>query len=114
MKASELYASPFLKAADLSKPARVRIIHIEEGNFTDQKTGKEQKRLIIHFDRGSKGLVLNKTQAGTLIAAAGDDTERWRGVEVVLSPAISHTGQPTIGLAVLPIEPHQEDEDAPF
>lgn len=38
MKASDIYSSPFLRAADLQKPVKLTISDLEIGSFTDQRT----------------------------------------------------------------------------
>ncbi len=102
MKASEFYQSPFLRGTDISKPVRAQIERYEVGEFTDQKTGQEQKRIILRFTGKQKALVLNKSQARTLITAYGDEMDGWPGKSVILSPGQAPNGQPTIVLAAMP------------
>jgi hypothetical protein len=108
MKASDIYASPFLKGADIQKPIQLTIHDMEIGEFTDQKTGKEEKRVIVGFTGARKRLVLNKTQAQTLIAAFGDEMAGWIGRRVILSPGQAPNGQATIVLAAVPEDPEAD------
>jgi len=81
MKISETYASNYLKAADLqgrSVPAVIDDCRLE--HFDD-----ESKPLLL-FRGKSKGLILNKTNAGFLVQVFGDDTDAWRGQTVELYP----------------------------
>jgi hypothetical protein len=115
MKASDIYASPFLKGADIQKPIQLTIHDMEIGEFTDQKTGKEEKRVIVGFTGARKRLVLNKTQAQTLIAAFGDEMAGWIGRRVILSPGQAPNGQATIVLAAVPEDPEADAAaDVPF
>lgn len=115
MKASDIYASPFLKGIDVQKPIQVTISDLEIGSFTDQKTQQEQKRVIVGFVGAKKRLVCNKTQAQTMIAAFGDEMAAWIGRRVILSPGQAPNGQPTIILAAVPEEPEAgADHGSPF
>lgn len=96
MRIDEIYASPFLKAADIAKPVRVRIARCELGEFADQKTGELQQRIVLHFDKARKALVLNKSQAYSAAGALGNETDSWVGREIVLSAGLAPSGQPTI------------------
>ena len=107
---SDLYSSPFLRASDLTKPVRVRISGAVIGSFADQKTGDERRKVVLSFERGRKQLVVNKTMYGALAAVYGDNTDNWIGADVILSPASSPNGQPTISVAVLPVEQHPAAE----
>jgi hypothetical protein len=115
MKASDIYASPFLKGADLQKPIQVTISDLEIATFTDQKTQQEQKRVVMGFAGARKRLVCNKTQAQTMISAFGDEMDGWIGRRVILSPGQAPNHQPTIILAAVPEEPEAgADPGSPF
>lgn len=115
MKASDIYASPFLKAADLQKPVKLVIADLEIGDFTDQRTQAEQKRVIMGFAGAKKRLILNKTQANALIAAYGDEMGAWPGKSVILAPGMAPNGQQTVLLSAVPEERQSEgDADLPF
>lgn len=115
MKASDLYGSPFLKGTDLQKPIKLTVSDLEIGEFTDQKTGAEQKRVIMGFAGAKKRLVLNKTQANALIAAYGDEMGAWPGKQVILAPGTAPNGQPTVLLSAVPEEPQERaDAGSPF
>jgi hypothetical protein len=44
----------------------------------------DDERPILYFGGKEKGLALNKTNANTIANVFGDDTEDWRGGEIVL------------------------------
>lgn len=82
MKISDAYPSAYIKAADLQGRAiTVTISDCRLEHFDD-----ESKPLLL-FVGASKGLLLNKTNAGTLADAFGDETDDWRGRVVELYPA---------------------------
>ena len=115
MKASDIYASPFLKGFDLQKPIQLVIHDVEIGEFTDRQTSAEQRRVILGFTGAKKRLILNKGNAMTLIAAFGDEMAGWIGRRVILSPGQAPNGQTTIVLAAVPEEPEAGDAgDVPF
>ena len=115
MKASEIYSSPFLKAADLQRPIKLTVADLEIGEFTDQKTGAEQKRVIMAFVGAKKRLILNKTHANALVAAYGDEMAAWPGKSVILAPGIAPNGQQTVLLSAVPEEPEAgADPGSPF
>jgi hypothetical protein len=72
MKISEEFPSQYLKAADLGG----REIRVTMANTEREKLGNDNK-LVLYFKGKEKGLVLNKTNAGTISDSYGDDTEDW-------------------------------------
>lgn len=116
MKASDIYSSPFLRAADLQKPVKLTISDLEIGSFTDQRTQQEQRRVVVGFDGAKKRLILNKTNAGNLAAAFGDELAAWPGKSVILAPGVAANGQPTVLASAAPEErPQSEGDDSiPF
>jgi hypothetical protein len=82
MRISSAFPSPYLKAADLQgRRVPVKISRVEMQEFTDEV------KPVVYFEGKSKGLVLNKTNANTISAAYGDETEDWEGKETVLYEA---------------------------
>lgn len=100
-KVSSIYSSPWLRADDLAgRSARVTIAHAGEEAIR-QADGSTQARIVVDFVGKQKRLILNATQARSLLSIGGDDTDDWRGVEVILSPVPSANGKATI--AVMPV-----------
>jgi hypothetical protein len=113
MKASDLYQSPYLKAADVTKPVKLTISELTIGTFTDQKTQKDEKRIVLSFAGAKKQLILNKTGAGNLAAAFGDELEGWPGKEVILSPGVANNGAQMVLVQAAP-SAREESDDIPF
>jgi hypothetical protein len=82
---SDAFPSDWLKAADLK--GRERALVIKSADMQDIGQGADASRkLVIYFERQEKGLVLNKTNANTISAMYGDDTDDWIGGEIILFP----------------------------
>lgn len=82
----DLYPSRYLKADDIDEQGgevRAVISKIKMEEMQDPERGKEDKP-ILYFLRMEKGVVLNKTNALTIGAAYGPDTDGWIGKEVLL------------------------------
>ena len=112
MKISEVYSSDWLKAGDLQgRTIRVAISHVE---LTD--LGDDRQKPVVYFKGKKKGLVLNKTNAGTIAAALGDDCESWSGEEIELFPQqVTFQGQMVPAIRVrVPQGELSNDEPLPF
>lgn len=108
-KVSSIYSSPWLKAEDLQgRSARVTIAHAGQEDIR-QADGTTQPRIVVDFVGKQKRLILNKTQAAQLANVAGDDTDDWRAVEVILSPVPNAQGK--MSLAIMPVD---AGDDKPF
>lgn len=79
MKMSEEFPSKYLKATDLqNREVKVMMSHVER-----EKIGDDFKP-VLYFKGKEKGIVLNKTNAGTIVDAYGDDSEDWTDQEIIL------------------------------
>ena len=84
MKISAAFPSKYLRAADLEgRQVTVEIANVE---LEEVGTGEEPKP-VLYFQGKAKGVVLNKTNAHTLSAVYGDDTDYWIGQGVTLFSA---------------------------
>ena len=89
MKMSEVYPSKYLKSSDLNG----REVKVIMANAEMEKLGDDDK-LVLYFKGKSKGLVTNKTNANTIAAAYGDDTDDWFDQPLILfSVMVSFQGQ---------------------
>ena len=80
--ASTYDQSKYLRAEDVTQPKVLRI-----KNVTEELVGQganQQKKLVVGFGNGSKGLPLNRTNNRTIRGAYGDDTAGWVGKSVVV------------------------------
>lgn len=81
MKISEEFPSQFLKAGDLhGRDVRVIMARVE------RETIGQDTKPVLYFKGKDKGLVLNKTNAGTIGDFYGDDTEDWYDQPLILFP----------------------------
>lgn len=125
MKVATAFPSNYLRAADLDgRTPNVTISHVKNENIGDDL------KLVVYFEGKDKGLVLNKTNATTIVELTGqDDTDNWKGFRVKLFvakveyqgkrvPAIRIEEPAAAGAAARPkpTEPVEapDDSDIPF
>jgi len=82
-KVSEMFPSKYLKASDLL--GRQFTLTIKRAVVEPLGMPPEDK-LIVYFVETDKGLALNKTNANTIVAQYGDDTDYWRGKQLTIYP----------------------------
>jgi hypothetical protein len=81
MNIGEVFPSNYLKAADLQgKLVKVKIQAVTVEDIGDDK------KPVIRFTGKAKGLALNKTNAGIIASAYGQETDGWTGKEIELRP----------------------------
>lgn len=110
MKTAEFYKPeaifpkplPWLCADDLKGyKARVQIADATIETIA-QEDGRFVRRAALSFVDKQRRLLLGETQHSALCAIVGsDDTDHWRGVEVILCPEITEQGESIIKLAAL-------------
>lgn len=84
-----------LKASDLPPGREVPVIisGMAEAEF-DGENGAKSKKLVLKFQGKEKGLALNKTNATTIAAAYGPDSDHWTGKKIFLySTKVDFGGQ---------------------
>ena len=81
------YLSPeFISEADLhGKQVQVTIAAAALEDIPDVNGNKKQ-RVTLKFTKGSKRLILNKTNVKTLVKLHGAETDNWLGKVVTLVP----------------------------
>jgi hypothetical protein len=80
MKLNDIYPSNYLKAADIGDNPMVLTIE----NVTLEELQDGSRKPCLFFQEQDKGLILNKTNANTIAAVYGDDTDEWQGARVQL------------------------------
>lgn len=80
---NEAFPSNYLKAADLKN--RNVLVTMDRAEF--EMIG-DDKKLILYFAGKEKGMVLNKTNASNIANGYGDDTDDWKGQQIVLFEAM--------------------------
>ena len=101
-KVSEVYGGAYLTGADLAgKSHRLPIQSVAVEEVGDER----EEKLVVSFTGAKKSLVLNKTNASTLVSAFGDDTDAWSGrtVELFTIP-VNFNGRTYDGVRVRAVE----------
>jgi hypothetical protein len=83
MDVNTLFPSKYLKADDATPPITLTVKRVSWERMKDQD-GNEEDKPVIWFNEEEKGMVLNRTNANTLTALFGSETDRWTGQRVVL------------------------------
>jgi hypothetical protein len=79
MKLNDLYPSNWLKASDVEDS---RIVTIDRVEVAEMQDGT--RKPALYFQEEEKGLILNRTNANSIAAVYGDDTEGWSGHRIQL------------------------------
>ena len=112
-----VFPSEYLRAADLQgQKVHAKISHVEKRNIGDED------KYVVFFKGKDKGLVLNKTNANTIIHVYGDETHDWEGGDLVLfETMVEYQGQrkPGIRCMVPPRKPQspldgESNDEIPF
>ena len=83
VKLSILFPSKYVKAGDLNgKPVTLTIkgLKVEELGHGAEKENKP----VLYFEKATKGLVLNRTNAMIIGALYGDETDDWHGKRITI------------------------------
>jgi hypothetical protein len=120
MKLAELFPSKWLKAADLE--GRQQLVTIEQIKLEAIEDGEPPKP-VIKLRGLTQGLVLNKTNAGSIATFLGDDLDRWPGQKIVLFPdkasfqgkmvdciRVRQPKAPVVGPVASPVQPVKATE----
>ena len=81
MNINDAFPGAYLKATDLQGRAAAVIIE----SCTIEKMG-EDTRPVLHFQGKDKALVLNKTNANTVVERYGEETDAWTGKPLTVYP----------------------------
>lgn len=103
------FPSKYFKAADVAKPLHLKIQDVGEEAMRDGTS-----KPILFFRDELKGLVLNKTNAVTLVDAFGGNEVDWAGKQVTLvSETVTFGGKRVDAIRVQIPDPVL-DADTPF
>jgi hypothetical protein len=96
MLISEAFPSKYLKAADLNgRELKVTIDRVEMRDIFGVP------KLVICFRDNTKDFVCNKTNATTIAGYAGNSTENWPGLDIILYPTmVTFRGEPVSAIRV--------------
>lgn len=83
---SDLFPSRYLKAADLKGQRRILTL----SKIASEEVGRAKERKpIVYFQKCTKGMVLNKTNANKIAEVVGSkNIADWPGKQVVLYPTM--------------------------
>jgi len=82
-KTSDMFPSRWLKASDFEDgDATLTIREVGQERIGQGKDASD--KFVLYFEDEAKGLVLNKTNVGTIAKLHGDDTDDWIGKDVTL------------------------------
>jgi len=85
MKISQLFPSKYVKASDLNgKTVTLTIakLVVEELGHGAEK----ERKPVLYFQKATKGLVLNRTNAMTIAGLYGDESDEWAGKRISIYP----------------------------
>lgn len=97
MRMKDYYPSNWLKAEDLDgKDVALTIKNVESKSFGDNEV-----KPLVTFEGTEKGLILNKTNFGTIAALYGDETDYWIGRKIKLySTEVDFRGTTTLAIRI--------------
>lgn len=107
MLISAEFPSRYIKAADLGG----REVKVIMQNVEREKLGDDMK-LVLYFKGKERGLVLNKTNAGTISNAYGDETSDWFDQPLILFSVMTDF-QGKVGPAIRCRVPTAKDNKPP-
>jgi hypothetical protein len=85
MKIGTAFPSKYLKCADLNgREVACTISRVVVENVGGQ--GDEEDKPVLYLTGKTKGVVLNRTNAMTIAAKYGDDTDEWTTKPIVIYP----------------------------
>jgi hypothetical protein len=109
---SEAFPSKYLKAADLNgRELKATIDHAEMRDIFGAD------KLIISFRDNRKDFVCNKTNATVIADCAGDNTDNWPGLEIILYPTMVTFQGKSVSAIRLKLSPRKNaapQDDVPF
>jgi hypothetical protein len=105
MRRSELFPSIYYKGSDFMQPQVKTINYVDFKLFPDS----EHEKAIVHFEGGSRLLILNLTNFNSISEIAGsDETNDWPGTRIELhSVQMTIHGEVKNGVRVRRPPPHQ-------
>ena len=82
----KLFPSNYIRACDLEGrgdvTVTIRELHLDEVH--NPETNEKETKPVLYFTKGTKGLILNVTNAETIAQLYGDDTDGWTGQRIAL------------------------------
>lgn len=102
---SDLFPSPYLTAHDVVNKPTVTIKSFSKKTMKN-KQGEEEVRPVLFFNEFDKGMVLNKTNAGTIANLYSLTLENWIGERITLqSVMVEAFGESQEAIRVMNLKP---------
>ena len=99
MNINEAFPAAFINAASLN--GQKHTVKIESFSREEMPGGEEKP--VVHFKDKGPGLILNRTNATTLSAMFGDETDSWIGKSIELrTEKVNFKGEMRDGIRVAP------------
>lgn len=98
MNIKTVFPSPWLSTDDIgNRRVEVVIAGAEMTEIHNRRTNEKEKRLALRFERATKMMLLNKTQAFRIAELTGQvDTDHWASYRIALRVGRAPNGKPTI------------------
>lgn len=78
----DMLESNYIQKTDLKQPTRLTVAGCERKDVGQE--GKPEMKWVVSFDGGWKPLILNVTNTNAFFGTLGDDSDEWRGKQIVL------------------------------
>jgi hypothetical protein len=103
------FPSQYLKGDDIEPGETVTIKVVR-----DELVGMDQEsKPVLYLDEYERGIVLNKTNARSLVKVYGDDETTWPGKKIVLhTEAVSFRGETTNAIRMQAAAPARRKKEA--
>lgn len=101
MNVNELFPKKWLEPVDLAgRSVTVKIVGVGLEEVYDPRSRDMHMKLALTFEKASKRMLLNKTQAFAVAAATGsEETDGWIGKSITLAAGVTAARRPTIVVA---------------
>lgn len=101
MNINSAFPSKYLKSADLPEDGDLILTMDDVSIETVGQDEDAEQRPILRFADHEKALVLNKTNANTIAAMYGPETENWKGQRIALfATEVAYQGKMTLAIRV--------------
>ena len=107
VKVKDMYPDKWLKAEHLiNRSHLVTIEKVTVESLFNPEARKHERKFVLHFFKAKLPMVINKTQAFSLLRITGEeDSDKWIGYQIILSPATTPNGKDTILISRPPDRP---------
>ena len=115
----KLFPSNYIRACDLEGrgdvTVTIRQLHLDEVH--NSETNEKETKSVLYFTKGTKGLILNVTNAETIAQLYGDDTDGWTGqrIALFLQPGVKAFGKVWNAVRIrtrIPADPNGSQPDS--